>query len=112
VLFSLLSVAMVAAIPHLGSGIVLAAGLGVLGGLLWALRPVIVSAAMSEAPQQLSGSIVALIYGANMGLSFLAPLLTGIVADSYGLPTAVTAIAVFPMMASLICFILLVQRRR
>jgi FSR family fosmidomycin resistance protein-like MFS transporter len=111
VLFSLLSVGMVVAVPHLGSGILLVAGLGVLGALLWALRPVIVSAAMSEAPQQLSGSVVALIYGANMGFSFLAPLLAGVVADSYGLPTAVTAIAVFPMMASLICFILLVQRR-
>ena len=87
------------------------AGLGALGALLWALRPVIVSAAMSEAPQQLSGSIVALIYGANMGLSFLAPLLTGIVADQYGLPTAITAIAVFPLLASLICFVLLIQRR-
>jgi dipeptide/tripeptide permease len=65
---------------------------------------------MSEAPQQLSGSIVAFIYGANMGLSFLAPLIAGIVADNYGLPTALTAIAIFPMMASLICFILLVQR--
>ena len=111
VLFSLLSVAMVVAIPHLGSGAVLVAGLGALGALLWALRPVIVSAAMSEAPQQLSGSIVALIYGANMGLSFLAPLLAGVVADQYGLPTAVTAIAVFPLLASLICFILLIQRR-
>ncbi|MEO6163668.1 MAG: MFS transporter [Candidatus Binatia bacterium] len=111
VLFSLLSVAMVVAIPHLGSGAILVAGLGALGALLWALRPVIVSAAMSEAPQQLSGSIVALIYGANMGLSFLAPLLAGVVADQYGLPTAVTAIAVFPLLASLICFVLLIQRR-
>jgi uncharacterized membrane protein YqjE len=46
-----------------------------------------------------------------MGLSFLAPLVAGIVADAYGLPTAVTAIAIFPMLASLICFVLLVQRR-
>jgi len=111
VLFSLLSVATVAAIPHLGSGIFLVCGLGLLGALLWALRPVIVSAAMSEAPQQLSGSVVALIYGANMGLSFMAPVVAGVVADRYGLPTAVTAIAVFPMLASLICFVLLVQRR-
>jgi hypothetical protein len=35
---------------------------------------VIVSAAMGAAPQELSGSIVALIYGANMGVSFLAPV--------------------------------------
>jgi dipeptide/tripeptide permease len=95
----------------LGSGIVLVAGLGVLGALLWALRPVIVSAAMSEAPQQLSGGIVALIYGANMGFSFLAPLIAGVVADSYGLPTAITTIAIFPLLASLICFVLLTHRR-
>jgi MFS family permease len=111
VLFSLLSVAMVVTIPFLGSGIVLVAGLGVLGALLWALRPVIVSAAMSEAPQQLSGGIVALIYGANMGFSFLAPLIAGVVADSYGLPTAITTIAIFPLLASLICFVLLTHRR-
>jgi MFS family permease len=112
VLFSFLSVVMVVAIPHLGSGPILVGGLGLLGALLWALRPVIVSAAMSEAPPQLSGSIVALIYGANMGLSFLAPLLAGVIADRFGLPTAVTAIAIFPMAASLICFVLLIQKRR
>ena len=98
------------AIPLLGSGAVLVAGLGALGALLWALRPVIVSAAMSAAPQQLSGSIVAFIYGANGSVVFGADL-AGVVADQYGLPTAVTAIAVFPLLASLICFVLLIQRR-
>lgn len=106
IVFSLLSVAAVVAIPHLGSGATLAIGLGALGGLLWALRPVIVSAAMSIVSQQLSGSIVAFIYGANMGLSFLAPLLAGLLADSYGLPTAVTAIAIFPLLACVVCLIL------
>jgi FSR family fosmidomycin resistance protein-like MFS transporter len=106
IVFSLLSVATVVAIPHLGSGVILAIGLGALGALLWALRPVIVSAAMSTVPQQLSGSIVALIYGANMGLSFVAPLLAGLIADSYGLPTAVTAIAIFPLLSFVVCLIL------
>lgn len=110
--FSILSFAAIAIIPHLGSGVVLAAGLGALGALLWALRPVIVSAAMSAAPQHLSGSIVALIYGANMGVSFLAPLGAGLIADRYGLPLALTSIAIFPLLAAAICFLVVAPPAR
>ena len=111
-LFSTLSVVVIVVIPYLESGFVLAAGMGALGALLWALRPVIVSAAMSSAPQHLSGSIVAFIYGANMGVSFLAPLIAGVVADYYGLPTALSTIAVFPLLAAMICFLLVSPSRR
>ena len=106
-LFSSLSVAAVVSIPYLGSGLFLAVGLALLGALLWALRPVIVSAAMSTAPQELSGGIVAFIYGANMSASFLAPLLAGLIADAYGLPTALTAIALLPLGAAVLTFTLL-----
>ncbi len=105
--FSLLSVVCIASIPYLGSGTILVVGLGTLGALLWALRPVVVSAAMSSAPTELTGSIVAFIYGANMGVSFLAPILAGLIADTYGLPTALTAIAFFPLGAALLTFVLL-----
>jgi sugar phosphate permease len=100
--FSVLSFVTIVTIPHLGSGFLLTIGLAALGALLWALRPVIVSAAMSAAPQHLSGSIVALIYGANMGVSFLAPLAAGLIADRYGLPIALTTISVFPLLAAII----------
>jgi len=105
--FSLLSGVVIAAIPYLGSSILLASGLGALGALLWALRPVIVSAAMSSVPQQLSGSIVAFIYGANMSLSFLAPIFAGMIADAYGLPTALMAIAILPFSAAVVTSVLL-----
>jgi MFS family permease len=107
VVFSMLSVVAIVAIPYLGSGFVLACGLAALGAFLWALRPVIVSAAMEAAPQQLTGSIIAFIYGANMGVSFLAPILAGIVADAYGLPPALIFIASFPLMASVLTLMLL-----
>jgi MFS transporter, FSR family, fosmidomycin resistance protein len=110
--FSILSFVTIAAIPHLGSGFVLVVGLGALGALLWALRPVIVSAAMSAAPQHLVGSIVAVIYGANMGVSFLAPIAAGLIADRYGLPVALTSIAVFPLLAAAICFLLVAPPAR
>ena len=107
VVFSFLSFATIVAIPLLGAGWLLAAGLAALGALLWALRPVIVSAAMEAAPQQLAGSIVAFIYGANMAVSFLAPILAGVIADAYGLPAALNAIAFFPLVASVVTFVLL-----
>ena len=112
VVFSLLSVVAIVAIPYLGSGLMLGVGMGALGALLWALRPVIVSAAMSSAPHNLSGSIIAFIYGANMSVSFLAPILAGLVADAYGLPTALNAIAFFPLAAAAVTFLLLKPARR
>ena len=111
ILFSFLSFATIVAIPFLGSGLLLAGGFAALGALLWALRPVIVSAAMGAAPQELSGSIVALIYGANMGVSFLAPVSAGLIADAYGLPAALHAIAVFPLIAAVITLLLLKPAR-
>ena len=107
VIFSMLSVVAIVTIPYLPSGFVLGCGLAALGALLWALRPVIVSAAMEAAPQHLTGSIIAFIYGANMGVSFLAPILAGIVADAYGLPVALIFIASFPCAASVLTLFLL-----
>ena len=110
--FSMLSVAVIVTIPHLGSGIFLVSALAALGAALWALRPVIVTAAMEAAPQNLAGSIVAFIFAANMGIAFLAPIMAGLIADAYGLPTALTAIAIFPFLASVIAGMLLAARHR
>jgi MFS family permease len=106
VVFSIASVIVIAAIPYLGSGLLLPVALAALGALLWALRPVIVTAAMEAAPQNLTGSIVAVIYGANMGVSFLAPLMAGLIADVYGLPTALLSIAAFPLLAAVLMILL------
>jgi MFS family permease len=111
-IFSLLSGVAVLSIPLIGSGMLLVAGLGLLGALLWALRPAIVSAAMAAAPQNLSGSIVAFIYGANMSASFAAPLMAGLIADAYGLPAAIMTIAGFPIAAALLTLSLLKEKHR
>src|SRR3970282_1798162 len=55
--FSTASGVVIVAIPYVGSGPLLALTLAALGGLLWALRPVITTAAMEAAPQNLAGSI-------------------------------------------------------
>jgi MFS family permease len=104
--FSGASVVVIAAIPSAGSGPLLALTLAALGALLWALRPVITTAAMESAPQNLAGSIVAVLYGANMSVSFLAPLIAGVIADLYGLPAALLSIAAFPLMAAVVMLLL------
>jgi MFS family permease len=106
VVFSGASVVVIAAIPSAGSGLLLALTLSALGGLLWALRPVITTAAMEAAPQNLAGSIVAVLYGANMSVSFLAPLIAGFIADLYGLPAALLSIAAFPLLAAVVMLLL------
>jgi MFS family permease len=107
--FSISSVAVILAIPHLGAGPLLPVALAALGALLLALRPVIVTAAMEAAPQNLTGSIVAVIYGANMSVSFLAPLMAGLIADIYGLPVALLSISAFPLLSGVITILLFKQ---
>jgi MFS family permease len=104
--FSFSSVVVIVAIPYLGTSPLLPVALAALGALLWALRPLIVTAAMEGAPQNLTGSIVAMIYGANMGVSFLAPLMAGLIADAYGLPTALLSISAFPLLAAVVMILL------
>jgi hypothetical protein len=42
-----------------------------------------------------------------MSASFLAPIIAGLIADAYGLPTALTAIALLPLSAAVLTFTLL-----
>lgn len=99
---SALAALAVVALPHLSPGIPLGIGCGVVGGLLWALRPVVFAAAMEMAPPELAGTLVGFLYSGNMGLSFLAPILAGLVADAYGLPAAVTFTSIFPFLACIV----------
>lgn len=104
---SFASAILLLAVPYLGSGLRLNIGLALLGIVLWALRPVVITAAMEAAPQNLAGSIVAFIFTVNMGVSFIAPIVAGFVADAYGLPTAMFSIAIFPLLACVVAIILL-----
>jgi MFS family permease len=105
---SALSAVTIVAIPHLGSGPLLLAGLAVVGIVLWALRPVVITAAMEAAPPDVAGSIVAFIFTANMGVSFLAPIMAGVIADGWGLPMALTSIALFPLLACIVAVVVFV----
>lgn len=101
---SALSAASIALLPFFTPGVALGVGCAAVGTLLWALRPVIFAAALEAAPVQMGGSLVGFIYTGNMGLSFIAPILAGLIADAYGLATALSWIGAFPLLA---CFVAL-----
>lgn len=107
---SLASVIAIVTIPYLESGVPLAFGFAAIGVFLWALRPVIITAAMEAAPQNLAGSIVAVLFAANMGVSFLAPIMAGLIADRYGLPVALACIAVFPFLSSVVASVFIISQ--
>ena len=109
---SLASAITIVIIPYLASGVSLAVGFGAIGVFLWALRPVIITAAMEAAPPNLAGSIVAFIFTANMGVSFLAPIMAGLIADAYGLPLALASIAIFPLLSSVVAAVFIISPPR
>jgi MFS family permease len=96
---SALSAVVIAVLPYLSPGAPLIVGCAAVGTVLWALRPIIFAAAMEAAPSQLAGSLVGFVYTGNMGLSFVGPILTGVIADVYGLATAVAFVGLFPLLA-------------
>ncbi len=97
-----LSAVSIALLPYLTPGIALIAGCAVVGTMLWALRPIIFAAAMEVTPPHLAGSLVGFLFTGNMGLSFIGPLLAGIIADAYGLSMALTFIGIFPLLACMV----------
>lgn len=75
----------IAALTLLGDEVSFIAGVSVLGFALYAIRPVVHSWMMDLTPTHLGGSATSLMFGAQTGLSILAPVVGGIVADAYGL---------------------------
>jgi len=106
-----LSAAFTAMLPYLSPGVPLMVGCAAVGTVLWALRPIIYATAMELTPPQLSGSLVGFLSTGNMGLSFIAPILTGLVADAYGLATALVFVGIFPLLASLFALATLSRAR-
>ncbi|OGQ83240.1 MAG: hypothetical protein A3F90_10825 [Deltaproteobacteria bacterium RIFCSPLOWO2_12_FULL_60_19] len=107
---STLAALTIVALPYLSPGMPLGIGCGLIGVMLWALRPIIFAAAMEVAPPELAGTLVGFLYSGNMGLSFIAPLLAGLVADAYGLPISVSFIGIFPFLAAIVPLIMLRKR--
>ncbi len=79
---------------------------GVLGFVLFAVRPVIHSWMMDLTPKQLGGSATSLLFGVQAGLSMSVPVVGGLIADQWGLPIVFYILALFGMAATVMTFLL------
>ncbi len=82
-------------LPALPVGLGFIAGAACLGFCLFAVRPVIHSWMLDMTPPELGGSATSVLFGIQGGFSILTPVLGGILADAYGLPTALVVFAAF-----------------
>ncbi len=79
------STVVIASLAMIGHTATFIAGISVLGFVLFAVRPVIQSWLMDLAPPKLAGSATALMFGSQALLATAAPILGGVIADTWGL---------------------------
>lgn len=79
--------------------------LGVVGFFLYSLRPVLFAWTMELAPQEYTGGTVGLLFTAQSGLSSLAPIVGGWVADNWGLMYTFYVMAATILLANLLVFL-------
>lgn len=95
------STVVVAGLTLLGGGPLYVAGVAVLGFVLFAVRPVVHSWLMDMTPPEMGGSATSLMFGFQAGLSAIAPLAGGIVADRWGLAAVFYMLAALMLMANM-----------
>ena len=77
-----------------------------LGLALFAVRPVIHSWALDLAPENMSGSVVSLLFGTQSALSALVPIVGGLIADQWGLAAVFYVLAATLLVANILCYFL------
>ena len=93
-------------LPLISDVYVFIAMVGVLGFVLFAVRPVIHSWMMDLTPPKMGGSATSLLFGVQAGLSASVPIIGGLIADQWGLPIVFYILAVFGLLASIMTFFL------
>lgn len=82
------------------------AGVSMLGFMLLSMRPVIQSWLMDLTPPEVGASATSLLFGFQSGMSALAPVVGGIIADTWGLPAVFYMLAGAMLVANLLVFLL------
>ena len=100
------SMVIVAGLTLLGDGLLYFAGVALLGFTLYAIRPVVHSWMMDLTPPRLGGSATGLMFGTQAALSIAVPVLGGLVAVRWGLPSVFYLLAAFMLAANMMAALL------
>jgi MFS family permease len=101
-----LTTLIIAGLTLLGGGPLYVAGVALLGFALYAVRPVVHSWMMDLTPPRMGGSATSLMFGTQAALSTIAPVLGGLVADRWGLPSVFYLLAAIMLAANLAAVLL------
>jgi MFS family permease len=100
------STLVIAALTLAGNEVLFIAGISLLGFLLFAVRPVVHSWMMDLTPPDMAGSATSVLFGAQSLLSGAAPLIGGLIADTWGLGAVFYALAGTMLVANVMVFLL------
>ena len=89
-----------------GSGVLFVATVFLLGVFAFAARPVAHSWLMDATPPDMGGSATSLLFGAQSGMSILAPAIGGMVADIWGLATVFYLLGAATLVSAVLAFLL------
>jgi predicted MFS family arabinose efflux permease len=92
----------VLALTVIASPAVFVVCIAALGFVMYAMRPVIHSWLMDRSPPELAASLTSAMFGVQAGLSALAPLIGGALADRFGLVSVFYFLAAAVLVANLL----------
>jgi len=94
--------ALILALTFVASPTLYVVGISLLGFFLFSIRPVVQSWMMDLVPSRFAGSATSLMFGTQAILGALAPILGGLIADSYGLVTVFYFLAGIMLFANIL----------
>ena len=101
-----LSTLVIAFLAIAGSQILFVSGIAFLGFVLYGVRPVVHSWALDLTSKTMGGTVISLVFGTQSLFSIGIPVLSGMVADLYGLQRVFWLLAGLILISNLIAFFL------
>ena len=101
-----LSTLVIASLAIAGSQILFVSGIAFLGFVLYGVRPVVHSWALDLTSKTMGGTVISLVFGTQSLFSIGIPVLSGMVADLFGLQRVFWLLAGLILVSNLIAFFL------
>ena len=101
-----LSTLVIAFLAIAGSQILFVSGIAFLGFVLYGVRPVVHSWALDLTSKTMGGTVISLVFGTQSLFSIGIPVLSGMVADLFGLQSVFWLLAGLILVSNLIAFFL------
>ena len=101
-----LSTLVIAFLANAGSQILFVSGIAFLGFVLYGVRPVVHSWALDLTSKTMGGTVISLVFGTQSLFSIGIPVLSGMVADLFGLQRVFWLLAGLILVSNLIAFLL------